>query len=412
MDEFERTHKQSAELFRKAMQIMPSGSTHDSHFVKPFPIYFSHGLGSHKWDVDGNEYIDYSLSSAALLLGHSHPEVVEAVRTQASRAFHFGAANDKEVEWATLVNKLIPSAERIRFTGSGTESTLLAIRVARAHSGKNKVLRFEGHYHGWHDYVALGGEPPLDKSTSLGVPSIINDLTVVIPPDAGKLEQALIDDDDIACVILEPSGATWGMVPLLPQFVQEVRAITSRHHVICIFDEVITGFGRTGRLFASEHWNVVPDILLVAKALGGGMPLGAFISTPQIMATLSHDPALAHVTTFGGHPVCCAAGIASLDVILQENLVQCAQEKGEEFVRKLKTLRGEGGCTEVRGRGLLIGMDFATPHITQRFVQECFARSLVLGWTLHEDTVVRLAPPLVISSEEIDRAVSTWPRLQ
>ena len=134
--------------------------------------------------------------------------------------------------------------------------------------------------------------------------------------------------------------------------------------------------------------------------------LGAFISTPQIMDTLSHDPALAHVTTFGGHPVCCAAGLASLDVILRNNLVQQAQEKGEEFCRKLETLIETDRCTAIRGRGLLIGLDFTSPQITQQFVQDCFTQGLVLGWTLHEDTVVRLAPPLVISSEEIDRAVS------
>ena len=212
--------------------------------------------------------------------------------------------------------------------------------------------------------------------------------------------------DRIASYLVEPIQGEGGVCIPDDDFLPALRQRCTEVGALLIFDEVITGFGRTGKLFASEHWNVVPDILLVAKALGGGMPLGAFISTPQIMATLSHDPALAHVTTFGGHPVCCAAGLASLDVIFQENLVQQAREKGEEFVRKLKTLRGEGGCTDVRGRGLLIGMDFATPHITQRFVQECFAHGLVLGWTLHEDTVVRLAPPLVISSEEIDRAVS------
>ena len=135
------------------------------------------------------------------------------------------------------------------------------------------------------------------------------------------------------------------------------------------------------------------------------MPLGAFVSTPEILATLSVDPPLAHVTTFGGHPVCCAAGLAALDVMFQEQLPQRAQKKGQEFVTKLEALIGQGGMTQVRGRGLLIGLDFTTPEATQGFVQRCFAGGVVLGWTLHEDTVVRLAPPLIISSAEIDQAI-------
>jgi acetylornithine/succinyldiaminopimelate/putrescine aminotransferase len=208
-------------------------------------------------------------------------------------------------------------------------------------------------------------------------------------------------------VIIEPIQGEGGVRTPAREFLPALRRRCSAVGALLIFDEVITGFGRTGRLFACEHWQVTPDILVLAKALGGGMPLGAFVGAPEVMATLAADPPLAHVTTFGGHPVCCAAGLASLEVILREELPRRAQEKGEEFVGKLHFLCGTGGLIGVRGRGLLIGIDFATPEATRRFAQNCFAAGVILGWTLHQDTVIRLAPPLIISSAEIDRAIAT-----
>ncbi|HXQ20042.1 MAG TPA: aminotransferase class III-fold pyridoxal phosphate-dependent enzyme, partial [Candidatus Acidoferrales bacterium] len=162
-------------------------------------------------------------------------------------------------------------------------------------------------------------------------------------------------------------------------------------------------FGRTGRLFACEHWNVVPDILVLAKALGGGMPLGAFVARPEVMQTLSHDPPLAHVTTFGGHPVSCAAGLAALDVLLSQRLAERAARVGRQWVQELESMAGNG-LREVRGIGLLIALELDHPEATQRFVRRCFERGLILNWTLHRDTVVRLAPPLTITPDEIARA--------
>jgi acetylornithine/succinyldiaminopimelate/putrescine aminotransferase len=213
-------------------------------------------------------------------------------------------------------------------------------------------------------------------------------------------------DETVAAVIIEPIQGEGGVRIPDDDFLPTLRHRCDEVGALLIFDEVITGFGRTGKMFASQHWQVTPDIMVLAKALGGGMPLGAFISTPEIMATLSTDPPLAHVTTFGGHPVCCAAGLASLNFMLESNLPQRAQEKGEELTRKLRSLVGHGHVINVRGRGLLVGMDFATPDATKHFVQNCFAAGLILGWTLHRDTVVRLAPPLIVSSSEIDQAIA------
>jgi acetylornithine/succinyldiaminopimelate/putrescine aminotransferase len=176
---------------------------------------------------------------------------------------------------------------------------------------------------------------------------------------------------------------------------------------LLIFDEVQTGFGRTGKLWAGGHWGVAPDILVLAKALGGGMPLGAFVGAPEVMSSLSHDPPLAHVTTFGGHPVCCAAGLASLQVILDEDLPARAERTGARIRAELKAL-GEryGGVREVRGLGMLIGLELETADRTRRFAERAFAEGVIIGWTLHSDTVIRLAPPLNISEEELSRGMS------
>jgi acetylornithine/succinyldiaminopimelate/putrescine aminotransferase len=172
-----------------------------------------------------------------------------------------------------------------------------------------------------------------------------------------------------------------------------------------VFDEVVTGFGRTGRLFAFEHWGVRPDLLVLAKALGGGLPLGAFVGSRAVMETLGHDPPLAHVTTFGGHPLSCAAGLAALDVLLRDGLVERATRLGRTLCERLRTLIGRGGLTEVRGLGLLVGLEFADATACGHFAERAFAEHLILNWTLHRDTVVRLAPPLILADDQMTRAV-------
>ena len=361
-------------------------------------------------DTSGKEYLDLLSGIGVTGIGHTHPAVVQAVQTQAERYLHamvYGEyIQQPQVDLARRLAELAPGELSVTyFTNSGTEAVEGALKTARKYTGRSGFVSFVGSFHGdTFGSVSVGGNPVYRDPFEPLLPT-----TTFLPfNDRTALHKI---DETAAAVIIEPIQGEGGVRIPDDNYVPAVRQRCSEVGALLIFDEVITGFGRTGKLFASEHWQVTPDILVVAKALGGGMPLGAFISTPQIMATLSHDPALAHVTTFGGHPVCCAAGLASLDVILQENLVQRAQEKGAEFCRRLETLVETGRCTAVRGRGLLIGIDFTTPQITRQFVQGCFAQGLILGWTLHEDTVVRLAPPLVISSEEIDRAVSIMRRV-
>ncbi|MBI3969606.1 MAG: aminotransferase class III-fold pyridoxal phosphate-dependent enzyme, partial [Chloroflexi bacterium] len=237
----QRTLSQAA--FERAKKVMPSGVAHDLRYVAPFPITLARASGARKWDLDGNEYIDFHFGSAALLLGHAHPDVVAAMVEAAQRGYHYAQAHPLEPEWGELIQRLVPSVERLRFVNSGTEATYLAMRVARAYTGKPKILRFEGHYHGWHDYSVVGMSPPFDKPTSTGIPEALFESMVIVPAnDPAAVERALDADSEIGTVIVEASGSSWSTVPLKPGFLQALRDITTKRSKVLIFDEVITGF--------------------------------------------------------------------------------------------------------------------------------------------------------------------------
>ena len=206
--------RQSAALYARAVAALGGAVGHDVRHFEPVPMYVARGEGGRKWDVDGNEYIDFLLGNGALLLGHSPAAVVEAIQRALVDGTHFGNDHPLHVEWGEIVRQLVPSADKVRFVNSGTEATLLALRLARAFTGKNKVLRFEGHFHGWHDGVVHGFQPPFDADGSLGVPPEVWQSFVTAPAnDADRLEDILTDDGDIAAAIIEPSGASWGRIP-------------------------------------------------------------------------------------------------------------------------------------------------------------------------------------------------------
>src|SRR5499427_6175912 len=197
---------------QRASRVLPGGVTHDVRRAAPFPLAVARADGAHKWDLDGHEIICYVMGHGALLLGHSHPDVVAAVRHQATVAFHPGASHELETEWAEAVVDLVPSAEVVRFTSSGTEASLLALRIARAATGRERVVKLAGHFNGWHDQVAFGADPPFRGPDTAGLPRATADTVTVIPAGTGALAEAL-QAGDVAAVILEPSGAAWGTVP-------------------------------------------------------------------------------------------------------------------------------------------------------------------------------------------------------
>ena len=312
---FAQKHPGSAALHEEAVGIFPDGVTHDTRYVTPFPLVVTHTAGSRKWDVDGNEYIDYVMGHGALLLGHGRPEVIQAVTEALSHGTHRGASHLEEIEWARWVLRLVPSAERVRFTSSGTEATMLALRLARAYTGKTHVLRFTDHFHGWNDLLAVG------SSRNMGgiAPEVAALSYVVSPNDPALVEQALEAHDDIAAVILEPTGASMGHAPVYPEFLHALRDLTQKHGVLLIFDEVVTGF-RVSPGGAQGLYGVTPDVTTLAKILAGGLPGGAVCGRADIIDMIAHsegvgDNRVAHPGTFNANPISASAGAAALQLV-------------------------------------------------------------------------------------------------
>ena len=264
----------SADLYEQARKVIPAGLTHDSRTLLPYPIYAARAKGPRKWDVDGHEYVDYFGGHGALILGHAHPAMAAAVTRQIELGTHWGSSHELEVLWAELIHRLVPCAERVRFTASGTEATQLAIRLMRAATGKSKIVRFIGHFHGWHDQVAGGSNSHYDGGTPAGILPGITGETILLPADdLGAVTDTLAKRDDIAAVVLEPSGAAWGQVPLADGFLAGLRALTTKHGVLLMFDEVVTGF-RWSRGGAQARYGISPDICALAKIVAGGLPGG------------------------------------------------------------------------------------------------------------------------------------------
>jgi glutamate-1-semialdehyde 2,1-aminomutase len=303
----------------RSSQVIPGGITHDGRFMKPFPPYITHADGVFKWDVDGNRFIDYVMGHGSLLFGHNDPDIVAAQEAQLPRGTHYGAGHELEVRWAEQISSMVPSAEQVKFTGSGTESTLLAIRVARSFTQRPTVVKLEGHFHGWHDYLLKGERPPFEGGTSPGIPrEVMNTIAVVPSNDLAMLEERLAQGD-VAALILEPSGGSWATIPFVETYLQAVRDLTRKYDVVLIFDEVITGF-RWAPGGAQERFGVVPDMTTMAKIVAGGMPGGAVGGKRGIMEMLAFkdEPGwnatrkVRHQGTYNASPVVSAGAIACL----------------------------------------------------------------------------------------------------
>ena len=369
----------------------------------PLAIPVERASGATVWDTAGAPYLDLLAGMGVANVGHTHPEVMAAVRAQAERHLHvmvYGElVQEAQVRLARRLADLLPAPlDVVYFTSSGAEAVEGALKTARKHTGRPRLVAFEGGFHGdTLGAVSIGGNAVYRTPFEPLLPEV-----TLLPFDDPHALAAI--DERTAAVVVEPVQGEAGVRIPSATFLPALRRRCDETGALLVLDEVLTGFGRTGRLFAHEHWGVVPDLLVLAKALGGGLPLGAFVGAPAVMATLSRDPPLAHVTTFGGHPVSCAAGLAALEVLLREDLPRRAATLGAELLRRLAALAGRGGLREVRGIGLLLGLEFASAADCARFAHRALARRLILNWTLHRDTVIRLAPPLVLTDAEADDA--------
>jgi glutamate-1-semialdehyde 2,1-aminomutase len=331
----------SRQLFEHAKAVFPGGVTHELRALEPFPIYIDRAKGSHKWSVDGQELIDYFSGHGALLLGHCPDDVVAAVQKQMARATHPGACHEMEIEWGRLVQDLVPSAGMVRFTASGTEATLMALRLARMCTGRPKVLKFIGHFHGWHDAVMPGAYHPYDGSPVPGIPEEVQRFTVVVPPnDLNRVEDALKKDTQIGTVILEPTGGHWGLVPVRGAFLKGLRDLTTKYDRVLIFDEVITGF-RVASGGAQQAYGVTPDMTTLAKILAGGLPGGCVAGRADLLACMERRPGkpkMNHPGTFNANPLSAAAGITTLKRVATGEPCAAANRTATLLRRKLNEM--------------------------------------------------------------------------
>jgi len=347
LDEWAAANPRSRELHERARGVIPGGITHDIRRAAPFPVGIVRAEGSHKTDADGHDLICYVMGHGALLLGHSPPAVIEAIGHASHGFLHAGSSHELEAGWAERICSLIPSAELVHFTSSGTEATMLALQVARAFTGRDRVVKIEGHFHGWHDTAAIGSEVPYRRSRTAGIPELLHELVTVVPPDRDAVEAAL-SNRDVAAVILEPTGATFGAVPLSFSFLAELRELTRATTTVLVFDEVISGF-RWSAGGVQQAAGVTPDLTTLAKIVAGGMPGGALAGRAEVMEVLAFRPGdgvkVKHPGTHNAHPLSAAAGIATLDLVADGVAQSRADETAEWLRRELNGVFERTGIT-------------------------------------------------------------------
>ena len=366
----------------------------------PMGLEIERAEGPFIYTTDGKKYVDFISGIAVSSLGHRHPKVVEAVKRQVDRHLHvmvYGEfIQESQSKYAELLTAQLPdSLDRVYFVNSGTEANEGALKLAKKHTGRNKFVAFHHGYHG-------------DTHGSLSVTGrdVYRDPYLPLLPDVHFLDFNSYDglqtiDEETAAVIMEPVQGEGGIIPAQKEWLQAVRKRCDEVEALLIFDEIQTGFYRTGSLFAFQGYGVEPDIMCLAKAMAGGMPMGAFVSSSEIFESFKHDPPLNHVTTFGGHPVSCAAAHATLSELLSDDYGDKAK-KIEHIVQKELTA---DGIIEIRGVGAMLGMELENRELTQKVVEDCIDKGMILGWTLHSDTLVRLAPPLIIEENHLRETV-------
>lgn len=338
-EEFEKRFPSSAKLFERARGCLPSGVTHDSRNLKPFPVYVHRTEGAYKWDVDGNRLLDYWMGHGAMLLGYNHPEVMKAIHTSLARGTHISACTEDEVEYAETVQRLVPTADLVRFTMSGTESVLLGMRIMRAAKGKSGIIRFNGHYHGWHDAATVASQPPFDIPSSGGVPQEIARSVISVPPnDIEAVRKVLDERTDIAGVMLEPGGGANGVIRPDVDFLKALRKLTEERGVLLMFDEVITAF-RYSLGGAQEYYGVMPDLTTMGKIVAGGLPGGAVAGRREVMEIVAFSgdkrrdrfERAAHAGTFNCILQICAAGVTTMKIIELGAAIPYANRAGEQL---------------------------------------------------------------------------------
>jgi len=365
----------------------------------PIGIEMVEAAGVTLTDVHGKTYTDFIAGFSVCNIGHSHPEVVKAVQEQAAKYMHLIVYGEfiesPQVQYAALLASHLPQhLDCVYFTSSGAEATEGALKLAKRVTGKTKILACNKAYHGsTQGALSVMGDEYWRNAYRPLLPEVYH---------FNYNDDALVDaiDNTVACVIVEPVQAESGVTPGRKEWLALVRKKCDAHCVLLIFDEIQSGFGRTGTLFAFEQMGVVPDVLLVGKAVGGGMPLGAFISSHKLMSTLTVAPVLGHITTFGGHPVSCAAGKKAFEILLEQKWIDTVPAKSE----LLKTLLQHPAIVQMQGIGLWFSLQFSSDALAQKVAHTCVQNGVITDWFLFAPDCIRVAPPLIITEAEIRAA--------
>lgn len=368
----------------------------------PIGLEIVSASGIYQYDVTGRQYIDLIAGFSVCNIGHSHPKVVKAVQEQAAAYMHLIVYGEfietPQVAYARLLTSLLPqSLNSVYFTNSGAEATEGAMKLAKRATGRSRILCFNHAYHGsTQGALSMMGDEYWRNAFRPLLPDIFH-----YDYNDNEVLQAI--DGQTACVVVETVQAESGVRKPSVEWLQAIRRQCDAHGVLLVLDEIQAGFGRTGTLWAFEQYGVVPDILLLGKALGGGMPLGAFIADKHLMQLLTVDPVLGHITTFGGHPVSCAAGKAALEVLLEENWIASVPAKEHILQQALR----HPAIKDLRTAGLWAAVQFEDADTNKHVVQRCIANGLITDWFLFAPDCLRIAPPLSVAEETLQQICTT-----
>jgi glutamate-1-semialdehyde 2,1-aminomutase len=385
-DAYRKKTPLSENLFKRAKELMPGGISHNLHYFPPYPFFIKKAKGSKIWDVDGNEYIDLWMGHYTHILGHQSEIVVEAIERQLKDGIHWGIVFEKQIEWAELIRELIPCAEMVRFCCSGTEATMYAVRLTRAITGRNTILKIAGGWHGANSDLSLGIKMPYEKGESLGLLPELHQYTKTIPFNdlTGSLEIIHQNKNDLAGIILEPVIGEGGFTPATNEYLKMLRSETEKFGALLIFDEVISGF-RVALGGAQARFNIFPDLTTLGKIMGGGLPVGALVGKKEILEKTSPEKKgkkwegiLIGGGTFSSHPLAAAAGLAMLRYLKDHagEVYPMIEAKGEKVKKGIQeSLRREGIDGVVTGVGSLFqthfpfqrGVTLNSPHTIHQF---------------------------------------------
>ncbi len=368
---------------------------------RPMGLEIQRAEGTFLYDASGKKYFDLVSGICVSNVGHRHPKVMEAVKAQMEKYSYLNVYGEfiqtPQVELARKLTRFLPAGlSSVYLVNSGSEAVEGALKLAKRFTGRTEIISYANAYHGsTHGALSVLGNEELKNAFRPLLPGVRS-------CRFNNFDDILQITNRTACVIIESIQAEAGMILAEEGFLTQIREQCDKTGALLILDDVQMGFGRTGKLFSFEHFGFVPDILVLAKAMGGGMPLGAFISSKEIMDTIAFNPELGHITTFGGHPVSCAAAIASLDVLTSDDLIQQASTKGQVF---RDSIRQHPSVKEIRSKGLALGVELTDPSAKVKLTEAMLNNGVIIDWFLFNPGTFRIAPPLTITEDEIEQVI-------